>query len=183
HVLHSLVNACTRSIVGEDARAVCPELTVTQLLAQRGKGFVQFINRYHELSKAAEPNKLFSIPNAWWDEVVSDAEPPLYPKAKLMYEIATLYRADFAGSFGLAMIGSIGDDVGKNLGMKPVFVQNTDGFFARSMAQTMASLREKPLIRCKNCMKTPEEVGSDVRFMVCSACKNKLNITIHYCSQ
>jgi len=43
-------------------------------------------------------------------------------------------------------------------------------------------MRDKPLIRCENCDKSSEEVKGNVKFMVCSRCKGKLDFAVHYCS-
>jgi hypothetical protein len=56
-------------------------------------------------------------------------------------------------------------------------------FGALVWADMLTSTRDKPLIRCENCTKTPEEIGGNAKFMVCSKCKSKLNFFIHYCSQ
>lgn len=69
-------------------------------------------------------------------------------------------------------------------GMDPVIkIMKTDMNFASSMAKTLTAMRDKPLIRCENCDKTSKDGGVDVRFMVCSGCRTKLNFSVHYCSQ
>jgi hypothetical protein len=62
-------------------------------------------------------------------------------------------------------------------------MENTKGDVARCLAEVKTTLRDKPIIRCENCTKTPDEIGQDVRFMVCSVCKTKLKFEVHYCSQ
>ena len=62
----------------------------------------------------------------------------------------------------------------------------TDSYMASKMANAFSDstlFLDKPLIRCQNCTKTPEEVGKNANFMVCSNCKSKLNFLIHYCSK
>jgi hypothetical protein len=70
-------------------------------------------------------------------------------------------------------------------GMKDVLdiVENSDGAFSRSLAYAKTTLRDKPLVRCENCTKTPEEIEPGIRFMVCSTCKSKLKFEVHYCSR
>ena len=59
----------------------------------------------------------------------------------------------------------------------------TDSYMASVMANALPTMFfNKPLIRCQNCTKTPEEVGENANFMICSNCKAKLNFPIHYCS-
>ena len=76
------------------------------------------------------------------------------------------------------------DFVYGSAGMDPVtdFV-DSDQIFARAWSKTVSSIRDKPLIRCENCTKSPEEIGRNVKFMLCSSCKSKLDFVIHYCSQ
>lgn len=83
------------------------------------------------------------------------------------------------------MLSIVGDITNRGKGMKGVLhvMENTEGYVARSLAQVKTSLRDKPLIRCENCTKTPEDIGQGVRFMVCSVCKAKLKFEVHYCSQ
>lgn len=62
-------------------------------------------------------------------------------------------------------------------------IMSRDPFWARAWDKTVSELRVKPIIRCENCTKSPEEIGGNTVFMVCGACKNKLNFIVHYCSQ
>jgi hypothetical protein len=69
-------------------------------------------------------------------------------------------------------------------GMNSVInILESDAGFARAWAESLSSMRDKPVIRCDNCTKSPEEVGGNVKFMLCSSCKSKLNFAVHYCSQ
>jgi hypothetical protein len=47
----------------------------------------------------------------------------------------------------------------------------------------LSGKRDKPLIRCESCTKTPEEIGGNPKFMVCSNCKFKLGFVVYYCSR
>jgi hypothetical protein len=68
-------------------------------------------------------------------------------------------------------------------GMNPVTeMMKSDPLFASGISKTLADVRDKPIVRCENCTKTPEEIDSG-KFMVCSSCKSKLDFIIHYCSQ
>lgn len=103
-----------------------------------------------------------------------------------MFEVATINRNKFIGFFLLFSLASILHDIThRSKGMKDVLniVENTGAYFANSLAQAKSSLRDKPLSRCENCTKTPEDIGQGVRFMVCSTCRLKLKFEVHYCSQ
>ena len=52
-----------------------------------------------------------------------------------------------------------------------------------SVGELVRGMRDRPLIRCEKCTKTPEEIGDNVKFMQCSVCKTKLKFSVHYCSQ
>jgi hypothetical protein len=52
-----------------------------------------------------------------------------------------------------------------------------------SIGQLVLGLRDKPLIRCEKCIKTPKEIGDNAKFMQCSVCKTKLKSSVHYCSR
>ena len=66
---------------------------------------------------------------------------------------------------------------------KATDLMTSDGGMASAWAKTLASERDKPIIRCENCTKTPEEVEGNAKFMVCSKCKTQLDFVVHYCSQ
>lgn len=69
--------------------------------------------------------------------------------------------------------------------MDPIIeFMNSNGMFASAWSKTLSDARDKPIIRCENCTKCPEEIGGrDVKFMVCSGCKSKLDFVVHYCSR
>jgi hypothetical protein len=60
---------------------------------------------------------------------------------------------------------------------------NSNRLAAFGWGSLTANMRDKLVIRCENCTKTPEEIQGNSKFMVCSGCKSKLAFTIHYCSQ
>ena len=59
----------------------------------------------------------------------------------------------------------------------------TDYLFAASWTKTLTNKRDKALVRCQSCTKTPEEIGGNPKFMVCGICKTKLDFAVHYCSR
>ena len=66
---------------------------------------------------------------------------------------------------------------------KATDVLKVDGDFALGWAKALSSKRDKPLIRCQNCTKTPQEIDGNPKFMVCSICKSELGFVVHYCSR
>ncbi|KIJ60381.1 hypothetical protein HYDPIDRAFT_32346 [Hydnomerulius pinastri MD-312] len=187
YLLQGIQDACGLAFaMGQDLRAFCPEITVSGLAAQRGKAFLDFIHRYHDLYTPAETGKIFAFPNSWWEEGANNAANAVDSKVKIRFEGATVMTNEFIACFIFSIMTKIGSNiVTGGGGMKPAtdLIVNTDDFFCESMARMKTTLRDKPLIRCENCEKTPEEIGPNACFMVCSTCKVKLNFSVHYCSQ
>lgn len=197
HILEGLKGASTaRTLWGQDCRALCPEITVSNFLTQGGKGFIDFLTRVLEIYESSI--KPAFLPNSWWEQASNLPNPwwgqasdvptkrQISESTKRVFEVATIDRNKFIAHFVMfSMFSIIGDITNRSEGMKGVLhvMENTEGYIARSLAQVKTTFRDKPLIRCDNCTKTPEDIGQGVRFMVCSACKTKLNFEVHYCSQ
>ncbi|KIK38432.1 hypothetical protein CY34DRAFT_25648 [Suillus luteus UH-Slu-Lm8-n1] len=200
HILEGLKRASEdpSTIWGPDCRALCPEVTVSNFLSQSGKGFIDFLTRVAEIfgspiTPAFLPNSWWeqasNLPNPWWGQA-SDVSPQrqISQSTKLVFEVATITRNQFIGEwqFVLSSAFSIVSDItNRGEGMKEVlhFMENTKGHVARCLAEVKTTFRDKPIIRCENCTKTPDDIGQNVRFMVCSVCKTKLKFEVHYCSQ
>ncbi|KAG1781754.1 hypothetical protein EV702DRAFT_962634 [Suillus placidus] len=195
HILQGLEKASEApTLWGQDCRALCPEITVSNFLLEGGKGFVGFLAHFLEVFESSDPALLpnswwqqaSDLPNPWWEQTSNDAKKQRSESTKIVFEVATINRNKFMGFFLLFSLASILHDIThRGKGMKDVLgvVENTGAYFAHSLAQVKSSLRDKPLVRCENCTKTPEDIGQGVRFMVCSTCKTKLKFEVHYCSQ
>ncbi|OAX33989.1 hypothetical protein K503DRAFT_725099 [Rhizopogon vinicolor AM-OR11-026] len=199
HILEGLKKACEASppLWGDDCRAFCPEIAISNFLSQGGKGFLDFLSRTLEVFESSKtpaflPNTWWEqasdLPNAWWNEA-SNELPPTEQRSRstrIVFEVATIARNQFIGNFVLSSVNSIAHDfVNHSEGMKDVrdVVDNSDGYFTRSLASFKTELRDKPLIRCENCTKIQEEIEQAARFMVCGTCKSKLAFEVHYCSR
>jgi hypothetical protein len=90
----------------------------------------------------------------------------------------------FPADFLLRAVMSLMDDLGHGSpGAYPVVhIMKTNLLFA-SWAKTASGLLDEPIIRCENCAKSPEEIGVEAKFMMCSSCRSKLDFVVHYCSQ
>ncbi|KAG2038977.1 hypothetical protein BDR03DRAFT_999084 [Suillus americanus] len=180
HILEGLEKASEApTLWGQDSRALCPEVTVLNSYQRAGRVF-------ESSDPALLPNSS-DLPNPWWEQTSNDANKKKRSKStKIVFEVATINRNKFIGFFLLFSLASILHDIThRSKGMKDVLniVENTGAYFAYSLAQAKSSLRDKPLSRCENCTKTPEDIGQGVRFMVCSTCRLKLKFEVHYCSQ
>jgi hypothetical protein len=80
------------------------------------------------------------------------------------------------------MLSIVGDMINGSPGMDPVVNFMKSSPLARAWSEAVSEMRDKPIIRCENCAKSPEEIGHNVKFMQCSVCKSKLDFTVHYCS-
>ncbi|KAG1774140.1 hypothetical protein EV702DRAFT_1180918 [Suillus placidus] len=180
HILEGLKGASEApTLWGQDCRALCPEVTVSNLLSQGGKGFIDFLTRVLEISESSI--KPAFLPNSWWEQA-SNLPNPWNKFIDECFPLIEHHASHFVLSSALSIVGDI---TNRSEGMKGVLhiMENTEGYVARSLAQAKSTFRDKPLIRCENCTKTPEDIGQGVRFMVCSVCKTKLNFEVHYCSQ
>lgn len=108
HILEGLKGASVApTLWGQDCRALCPELTVSNLLSQGGKGFIDFLTRVAEIfgspiTPAFLPNSWWeqasNLPNPWWGQA-SDVSPQrqISQSTKLVFEVATITRNQFIG--------------------------------------------------------------------------------------
>ncbi|KAG2075628.1 hypothetical protein BDR04DRAFT_1149975 [Suillus decipiens] len=209
HILEGLKGASEApTFWGQDCRAFCPEVTVSNLLTQSGKGFIDLLTRVLEISESSIapaflPNSWWeqasNLPNPWWEQPSeqSSEQPSEQPSeispqrqrsesTKLLFEVATINRNKFIVHFILSSVLSFSYDVtdpGEKMKGVLDFMENTQGYVAQAIAEFKTTLRDKPIIRCENCTKTPEDIGQGVCFMVCSVCKAKLKFEVHYCSQ
>ncbi|KAH7920637.1 hypothetical protein BV22DRAFT_1020841 [Leucogyrophana mollusca] len=185
-LLEGLVEASKRAFWDEDGRAVCPELTITSLLKKRGNAFLKFLQLFKDTQKSADTIP-FAVPSEWWDHALDDVDKPLSSKDKFMHTLLTSSRNDFICHFILQAIKAISRDiVDESEGTKPIVdaMESCRGSgLADGWPHIIENLRDKPIIRCENCEKSAEELGTGVRFMVCAICKTKMNLNIHYCSK
>ena len=62
-------------------------------------------------------------------------------------------------------------------------IVKVNGDLVLTWAKTVSIKRDKPLIRCEGCTKTPEDIGGNARFLICSNCRSKLDFVVYYCSK
>ncbi|OAX33988.1 hypothetical protein K503DRAFT_803945 [Rhizopogon vinicolor AM-OR11-026] len=184
HILAGLNKASEADTIwAQDCRALCSEIIVSNFLSQSGKGFIDFLDRTYEVLKSSEMPVF--LPNPWWEQASDDLdlsnpswkeasnESSTNPRSKVVFEVATIERNRFIGNFVLSSVSSIANDI----------VHHSEGMKDVLDIVEHSNHEDKPLIRCDNCTKMPEEIELGVRFMVCSACKSKLAFEVHYCSR
>lgn len=95
HVLRGLKEACISSLCGQDARALCPELSLSLMLNQQGTGFTDFIEDYRNGKKAAGEEDIYLLPNEWWQKAVGLSDPS--SEAETPFRLVTMVRNEFIG--------------------------------------------------------------------------------------
>jgi hypothetical protein len=206
HLMNGLEKVCKDGMFMEDNRALCPEITISSILKLNGQAFIDFIRSLTAGIKGAGADDAYFLPSEWWDKAVDDLPPSLSEKFEPSTSmLLTLMRNEFISEFiepplidrdvvdhvpffparfMLDSAMSVLHDLSYGSpGMDPVTeLMKSDGAFAHTHSRTMAMMNHKPVIRCENCTKRPEDVEGNPKFMVCSACKSKLDFIIHYCS-
>jgi hypothetical protein len=185
HLLKGMEEACQNSSWHQDARALCPDIRIHPMLKQRGRAFTDFLNAYKEGKKGVGHRALYFVTSEWWEKAEQDIPQSLLGKfVESTFALMTLHRNEFIckpvnvhwqlqwltsflARFLLHSVMSVVQDLTHgSAGMNPVidFMQ-TKGSFANAWSQTLADVRKKPIMRCYNCRKSPEEIGNSVKFM------------------
>jgi hypothetical protein len=84
---------------------------------------------------------------------------------------------------GHSILALFGDLLNRSTAMNPVksFMKEHSSL-AKTWGRALFLRPNKPLIKCKNCTKAPEEISNNIVSMLCSTCNIKLQFSIHYCS-
>ncbi|KAH7903472.1 hypothetical protein BJ138DRAFT_1020581 [Hygrophoropsis aurantiaca] len=185
HLMRGLVLASERALFYDDARASCPEMTITGLLKESGNAFLKFLELFQEMKSSVSEDAPCFMPSEWWDHVVDNVPKPLSDEDQFVHVMLTIGRNELIAEFIMGVNESFSRAVvNEDDGIKSVLnIMDQDPAFANGFARTLRNKRDKPIIRCENCEKSASELGSDASFMVCSICKAKLKFSLHYCSQ
>lgn len=202
HVLEGLEFACIKTLWCQDSRALCPEITASRLLKQRGQAFLDLLKHFLDTSQASAMSP-FLLPNPWWEQASKGLPLPLSEEHQDGYKHLNLYRNEFIGGFPAVVFVnsvlmshiaqfitgvyvSIVDDLNRGR-------DRTAGVYAAMreiglldsvyLTESMKYLENKLLTRCEHCLRGSIELGGNVKFMACRACMSKLNVRIHYCSR
>jgi hypothetical protein len=96
HLLKGLEEACRYSSLHQDARALCPEITISSLLKQRGRAFVDTIDAYVTGKKKANEGIPYIFPSEWWGKAVGDEPQSLSIESPVSkFALLTLHRNHF----------------------------------------------------------------------------------------
>lgn len=94
HLMKGLQAACEFAVLGEDSRALCPEISVNSMLKDRGKGFVDFISNFHRNLKEADVEALYTLPSQWWAGALDASDPTANTHIS---QLLTVERNEFLG--------------------------------------------------------------------------------------
>ena len=95
HVLYGLRQSCKSN---QHLRALCPEITSSAMLKNKGVAFLIFITMYSIGVKDAGPENLYFLPSASWQSVVDDLE-TCSEEDKFAFTHLTLHRNLTIGKF------------------------------------------------------------------------------------
>jgi len=94
HLMNGLKEACEHASWAQDARALCPEITLSSMLKQRGRAFTDFVSDYSKAAKKVDAGTLYFLPSEWWQKAV-DMPEPWSEEVQSTYAILTLQRNEF----------------------------------------------------------------------------------------
>ncbi|GBE89733.1 hypothetical protein SCP_1700580 [Sparassis crispa] len=184
HILVGLEAACEMALMGSEDRALCPELSVKQLRKGAGQAYVDFLVRFAEEAKRAEPGRIFTFASAWWDSATDLLPNSPSENDEFILEWTTLHRNDFIACFVIKSVVSVVHDiVNRSQDMDLVLnLMDKDVDVAIGLASGFRNLGAKPPVRCQNCQQDLEESSRGTKLSVCSVCNAKLKIRVYYCS-
>ncbi|KIM75252.1 hypothetical protein PILCRDRAFT_13796 [Piloderma croceum F 1598] len=183
HLLKGMDDACKHASLQQDSRALCPDITISAMLKQRGRVFVDFLDAYLKGKKDAGEHTPYLLPTEGWETPV-ESIPQSGASAESIVALLACYRNEFISQFMFYALKSILHDLTcGSARMDPVTHFMEMEVSLQPRIKTLPSMRDKPVIRCENCTKRPEEIGRNVKFMLCSVCTSKLDFMVHYCSR
>ncbi|EIW87301.1 hypothetical protein CONPUDRAFT_149330 [Coniophora puteana RWD-64-598 SS2] len=191
-ICEALEQTCRRNILGQDARMFCPEIIGTVMLKRRGMELFTFFDRYFKIASSAEENPPTRDPiveSEWWVTALQLGPNPPLPdeNAAYLYKFYMCVRQDFIDFFAFNACSAIAtawnEDMENSLASALRLILNVDRQGMRGIMSAKKTSKNKDLLICEHCERSPDEIGDDVRFLVCGVCKRKLNFECFYCSK
>lgn len=106
HLMQGLGKACGSTSLGQDSRALCPEIIVRALLKQNGKAFIHFLESFHKGKKEVGEDGFYKLPNEWWDSDFNAEESSTLDNIVSVHARLTVQRNEFIGkSFLCSVVG------------------------------------------------------------------------------
>lgn len=98
HLLSGLEDACRKASWSQDARAMCPDITLRALLKFKGNAFIEFAAKYREGIRGLTAGSVYLVPNHWWQETIDTSEASV-PGANTRFARLTTQRNEFICKF------------------------------------------------------------------------------------
>ncbi|EIW87270.1 hypothetical protein CONPUDRAFT_161851 [Coniophora puteana RWD-64-598 SS2] len=187
-------NACWCTAFGQDSRAFCPEINSTALLKRRGIELFDFCDRYMENMssyKEDDPTRRSMLHTDWWWSARrpedSDCPRSQHENYRVLYQIYTYLRLEFLDQFVLysqkAVLKACVDNMSQSDSFVPRLIWMAGPQGVQNLLAVRKEIRSRAGRRCENCERCPEDVGENVKFLICGGCKRQLNFEYHYCSK
>ena len=95
HLLNGMKEACARVSLGENAQALCPEITISAIMNNGRPVFDLFAKWFgKEVDRSGGDGSLVLLHSEWWNSVVSMLEP--WPEdVRFAFEQLNLQRNEF----------------------------------------------------------------------------------------
>jgi hypothetical protein len=96
HLLKGVEETCEHVGFGQDSRALCPEITISSMLKQKGKAFVDFYGTFVKGKDDVGEDTLFLLSSEWWENAVEGIPQSELDKfAEPTFALLTLHRNSF----------------------------------------------------------------------------------------
>jgi hypothetical protein len=96
HLLKGLEGACQHASWRQDARALCPEITMSSMLKRRGQAFIDFIDAYKKGKDDVSEDTPYYLPSEWWGNALEDLPQSLADTfVESTFVLFTLHRNEF----------------------------------------------------------------------------------------
>lgn len=67
------IEAISLSSLGQDLRPLCPEVSLSFMLKQKGRVFIEFVDNLMKGKESVGEGKPYFVPSAWWEAAESDS--------------------------------------------------------------------------------------------------------------
>lgn len=96
--MNGLQEACSKARLYEDARALCPEITISAMMKHGGHAFSDLFVMIQKGKREIGKDKTYSLPSEWWDRAPKGvAQPIIDGLESSAFELSTLHRNQFIG--------------------------------------------------------------------------------------
>lgn len=99
HLLKGLEESISSGTFREDYRALCPEITITAMIKQRGRAYIEFFKTFTKGKAEAGDDNVYRSPSAWWDSATGATQDN--DIHDLAYTLLTLERDSFIGRLNI----------------------------------------------------------------------------------